>query len=44
MSSATAQAAENLVLNVTQEIQIHAPLDTSFAALLEQLGPGRRHA
>jgi len=40
MSSATAQAVENLVLNVTQEIQVHAPLDTSFAALLEQLGPG----
>ncbi len=40
MSSATAQAAENLILNVTQEIQIHAPLDTSFEALLEQLGPG----
>ena len=40
MSSATAQAAENLILNVTQEIQVHAPLDASFAALLEQLGPG----
>ena len=40
MSSATAQAVENLILNVTQEIQVHAPLDTSFAALLEQLGPG----
>jgi len=41
MSPATAtQAVENLVLNVTQEIQVHAPLDTSFAALLEQLGPG----
>ena len=41
MSSATAaHAVENLILNVTQEIQVHAPLDTSFAALLEQLGPG----
>lgn len=41
MSTATAtQAVENLILNVTQEIQVHAPLDTSFAALLEQLGPG----
>jgi len=40
MNSATAPAVENLILNVTQEIQIHAPLETSFAALLEQLGPG----
>ncbi|MHB8524718.1 MAG: SRPBCC family protein [Candidatus Acidiferrales bacterium] len=39
-STMAAQAAENLILNVTQEIQVHAPLDTSFAALLEQLGPG----
>ncbi|MGH9710323.1 MAG: SRPBCC family protein [Candidatus Acidiferrales bacterium] len=40
MSSAIAPAVENLILNVTQEIQVHAPLETSFAALLEQLGPG----
>ncbi|HXM93991.1 MAG TPA: SRPBCC domain-containing protein [Candidatus Dormibacteraeota bacterium] len=30
---------EDLTLNVTQEIRIHAPLDVTFAALLEQLGP-----
>ena len=41
MSSATAASAvENLILNVTQEIQVHASLDATFAALLEQLGPG----
>ncbi len=34
-----AQSIENLTLNVTQEIQIRAPLDVTFAALLEQLGP-----
>jgi Activator of Hsp90 ATPase homolog 1-like protein len=35
----TAQSIENLTLNVTQEINVRAPLDVSFAALLEQLGP-----
>ncbi len=35
----TAQSIENLTLNVTQEIQVCAPLDVTFAALLEQLGP-----
>jgi len=35
-----APAVENLILNLTQEIQVHAPLDVTFAALLEQLGPG----
>lgn len=35
----TAQSIENLTLNITQEIQIRAPLDVTFAALLEQLGP-----
>jgi hypothetical protein len=27
-------------LNVTQEIHVNAPIDVTFAALLEQLGPG----
>lgn len=31
---------EDMTLNVTQEIRVKAPLDTTFAALLEQLGPG----
>ena len=30
---------EDLTLNLTQEITIHAPLEASFAALLEQMGP-----
>src|SRR5712691_3894598 len=35
----TAQSIESLTLNVTQEIHVRAPLDVTFAALLEQLGP-----
>jgi uncharacterized protein YndB with AHSA1/START domain len=38
MSSA-ARGIENLTLNVTQEIHVRAPLDVTFTALLEQLGP-----
>src|SRR6266699_3101898 len=30
---------EDLTLNVTQEIRVRAPLEATFAALLEQLGP-----
>ncbi len=30
---------EDLTLNVTQEIHVRAPLEATFAALLEQLGP-----
>ena len=36
----TEQALENLTLTINQEIQVQAPLDVTFAALLEQLGPG----
>jgi activator of Hsp90 ATPase-like protein len=35
----TAQRIEDLTLDVTQEIHVRAPLDVTFAALLEQLGP-----
>jgi len=35
----TTQNIENLTLNITQEIHVRAPLDVTFAALLEQLGP-----
>jgi hypothetical protein len=35
----TAQSIENLTLNITHEIHVGAPLDTTFAALLEQIGP-----
>ena len=40
MSTATQALAENLLLNITQEIEVKASLDDTFAALLEQLGPG----
>ena len=35
----TTQTIEDLTLNITQEIHVRAPLDVTFAALLEQLGP-----
>jgi uncharacterized protein YndB with AHSA1/START domain len=37
--SATGTQIENLTLNINEEIKVHAPLETTFAALLEQLGP-----
>ena len=37
---ATEQTLENLTLTINQEIRVQAPLDVTFAALLEQLGPG----
>jgi len=36
---ATAPKVEDLTLNITEEIHVRAPLETTFAALLEQLGP-----
>jgi hypothetical protein len=35
----TAPTIENLTLNINEEIHVHAPLDATFAALLDQLGP-----
>jgi hypothetical protein len=35
----TAQAIENMTLNITQEIQVQAPLEATFAALLDEIGP-----
>jgi hypothetical protein len=35
----TAAGIENLTLNLTEEIRVHASLEATFAALLEQLGP-----
>jgi uncharacterized protein YndB with AHSA1/START domain len=35
-----APTLENLTLTINQEIHVQAPLETTFAALLEQLGPG----
>ena len=36
----TAPTLENLTLNLTQEVQVRAPLAATFDALLEQIGPG----
>lgn len=35
----TAAGIENLTLSITQEIHVRASLETTFAALLEQIGP-----
>src|SRR5271168_4916405 len=37
---ATELTLENLTVTINQEIHVKAPLETTFAALLEQLGPG----
>jgi uncharacterized protein YndB with AHSA1/START domain len=42
--NATAQSLENLTLTINQEIHVKAPLDKTFAALLEQLGPGNENS
>ena len=39
MTTSTLPDIEALSLKVTQEIRVKAPLDVTFAALLEQLGP-----
>ena len=39
---ATEPTLENLTLTINQEIHVKAPLDVTFAALLEQLGPGNQ--
>jgi uncharacterized protein YndB with AHSA1/START domain len=35
----TAPSIESMTLSITKEIHVGAPLDTTFAALLEQMGP-----
>jgi hypothetical protein len=35
----TESAIEKLMLNITEEIHVKAPIDVTFATLLEQLGP-----
>src|SRR5580698_18285 len=40
MMIATDLTLENLTLTINQEIHVQAPLDVTFAALLDQLGPG----
>jgi hypothetical protein len=40
MMISTEQTLADLTLTINQEIHVQAPLDVTFAALLEQLGPG----
>ena len=40
MSTLTLPEIDSLSLKVSQEIRVRASLETTFAALLEQLGPG----
>jgi hypothetical protein len=40
MSTLTTTEIENLTLRIEQEIRVKASLEVTFAALLEQLGPG----
>jgi hypothetical protein len=40
--NATAQAMDNLTLNVTQEIHVKASLEVTFEALLEEIGPNNQ--
>jgi uncharacterized protein YndB with AHSA1/START domain len=35
----TAPTLDNLTLNITHEVRVRAPLDATFDALLEQMGP-----
>lgn len=38
-ASTTLPGIESLTLNITQEIHVRASIETTFAALLEQIGP-----
>lgn len=40
--TATETSLEDLTLTINQEIHVKAPMDVTFAALLEQLGPGNQ--
>jgi hypothetical protein len=42
--STAAMSVENLILNITQEIQVNASLEVTFDALLEQIGPRNERA
>jgi hypothetical protein len=43
MTTMTLPGIESLSLKVNQEIRVKAPIDVTFAALLEQLGPSNEH-
>ena len=40
--TAVASGLDQMTLDITEEIRVHAPLDKAFAALLEELGPANR--
>ena len=40
---ATENTLESLTLNISEEVHVKASLETTFAALLEQLGPSNEH-
>src|SRR5262249_7252478 len=42
--SMPAKALEDLTLTVTHEIHVKAPIDVTFEALLEQIGPENQHS
>jgi hypothetical protein len=42
--TAAVPSITDLTLDITEEIHVRAPLDVTFAALLEELGPGNAHA
>jgi hypothetical protein len=42
MTTALAPGLENLSINITQDMHVRASLDVTFAALLEELGPGNQ--
>jgi hypothetical protein len=33
------QSFEDMVLNIEQQVHVHAPIETTFESLLEQIGP-----
>jgi hypothetical protein len=42
VSLTTTTALEHLTLNIDQEIRVHASVEATFAALLEEMGPSNR--
>jgi len=42
VSLTTTTSIEQLTLNIDQEIRVHASLEATFAALLEEMGPANR--
>jgi hypothetical protein len=43
MTTLTLPEIDNLTLRVEQQIRVHASIDVTFAALLEQIGPSNEH-